>query len=54
MMDSYKYLDEQDLRSLLQQHRRNLAHLEQMASKYGSVDIPLVIHNQIRDENEKN
>lgn len=53
MMDSYKHLDEQDLYSLLLQHQRNLAHLEQIAAKYGSVGIPLVIHNQIRDENEK-
>jgi hypothetical protein len=40
-------------RELLLQHQSNLSKLKLQAAKYGSVDVPLHIQNQIEDEENK-
>lgn len=37
----------------LKQHKRNLSHLQEQAAKFGSLDIPLKLANQIEAELEK-
>jgi hypothetical protein len=49
MSDSYQNLDDDQLRDLLAQHRRNLAVLERQAAGYGP-QPPLPLHNQLLAE----
>ena len=53
MADSYQYLDDMTLNSLLDSHRRNLALLEEQAAKFGSLLAPLPLIRQISDERDE-
>jgi hypothetical protein len=49
MSDSYRYLTTEDLQIIYDEHRRNLARLEQKRARFGSLHLPTHITNEIED-----
>jgi formylglycine-generating enzyme required for sulfatase activity len=50
MSDSYRLLDDVTLHTLINQRLKNLQRLEIQAAKYGPMDAPIALQNQIDEE----